>query len=173
MSRIHPPGAREVLAGAALLVAWLALWGEVSVANVLSGLVVVALARLPGIAGPADRGAIRIVPLLRFAWVVLVDLVVSTVAVAWEILTPTDSTEEAIVAVTLPSGARRHLLLLIVAITVTPGTAVVDADADRGVLYLHLLHCDRREALTTHVEQLAELACAALPSPAPAQEVVS
>lgn len=173
MSPAPRPSSRQLLAGAALLVAWLALWGDVSVANVLSGLVVVALVRLLGVGGSDDRGTIRLVPLLRFGWMVLVDLVVSTVAVAWEILTPTDSTEEAIVAVTLPAGARRHLLLLIVSVTVTPGTAVVDADADRGVLYLHLLHCDRQDALTAHVNRLAELACAALPPPAPSREVLS
>ena len=102
---------------------------------------------------------------MQFAWFVLVDLVVSTGAVAREILTPTDFTEEAIIAVEVPTSARRHLLLLLVAITVTPGTAVVDTDGERGTLYLHLLHCDRRAAVTAHIDRLAALAGAALPPP--------
>ena len=84
-------------------------------------------------------------------------------SVALEVLTPTDRTDEAIVAVPLPTESRRHLLLLIVAVTVTPGTAVIDADPDTGTLYLHLLHSDRRDATVAHVEELAELACKALP----------
>ena len=63
----------------------------------------------------------------------------------------------------MPAGTRAHLLLLIVAVTVTPGTAVVDADPDTGRLYLHLLHLDRAEGTVEHVLELAELACRALP----------
>jgi multicomponent Na+:H+ antiporter subunit E len=69
------------------------------------------------------------------------------------------------VAVDVPTGARRHVLLLVVVITLTPGTAVVDVDPDTGTLYLHLLHCDRREKTTRHISRLAELTCAALPDP--------
>ena len=136
MSRRPVWSARRLLAGGALVLAWCVLWGDVSAANLLSGLLVVLLlGRLQ--VGPAVAGPVRLVPLVQFAWFVLVDLVVSTGAVAREILTPTDSTEEAIIAVVVPASARRHLLLLLIAITVTPGTAVVDTDGRRLVLELH------------------------------------
>ena len=101
----------------------------------------------------------------RFIGLVAVDLVVSTFTVAREILTPTDYTDEAIIAVPVPGETRSHLLMLIVAVTVTPGTAVVDTDPDTGTLYLHLLHADRSEQTTAHVTELAQLACRALPVP--------
>jgi len=147
----------------ALLVgAWCALWGTVSVANVLSGTVVAVAATL--FAGVnRHAGGIRVVPLLQFTWLVAVDLVVSTVQVAWEILTPTDYTDEAVIAVDTSIGARSHLMMLVVAITVTPGTAVVDTDPDTGRLYLHLLHADKAPSIDRHVRRLAELACRALP----------
>jgi multicomponent Na+:H+ antiporter subunit E len=153
---------RRVLTLALLVAAWCALWGAVSVANVLSGTIVAVAATL--FAG-VDRhaGAIRVVPLLQFAWLVAVDLVVSTASVAWEILTPTDYTDEAIVAVDTSIAARSHFLMLVVAITVTPGTAVVDTDPDTGRLYLHLLHADKAPSIERHVRRLAELACRALP----------
>ncbi|NNC79591.1 MAG: Na+/H+ antiporter subunit E [Acidimicrobiales bacterium] len=153
---------RRVLTIGILTLAWCAMWGSVSVANVLSGLVIASLASDRHIGTPA-RGGVRLLPLLRFLALVLIDLVQSTVAVTREVLTPTDWTEEAIVCVSVPADSRRHLLLLIVAVTVTPGTAVVDADPETGDLYLHLLHADRREEIEVHVQQLAELACAALP----------
>ena len=102
-------------------------------------------------------------PLLHFVWLVVVDLVVSTVNVAWEILTPTDYTDEAIIAVDTNIEARSHFLMLVVAITVTPGTAVIDSDADTGRLYLHLLHAEKAPEIELHVRHLAELACRALP----------
>jgi multicomponent Na+:H+ antiporter subunit E len=163
--RLGRPTVRHGLTVAALVFAWCALWGEVSTANLASGVVVAGLVTASGI-GTAGQGGIRLRPLARFVGLVSVDLVASTITVAREVLTRSDRTEEAIIAVRVPTETRAHLLLLIVAITVTPGTAVVDADPDTGTLYLHLLHLDRRAQLEGHVEQLARLGCAALPTPA-------
>lgn len=155
---------RRLVTVAGLVFAWCALWGEPSLANIASGVVVATLVsgRRSGASG---RGRIRVRPLLRFGALVVVDLVMATAGVAKEILTPADSTEEAIVAVSVPTDSRAHLLPLIVAITVTPGTAVVDVDADTGTLYLHLLHAERRSAIEEHVRELADLASRAFPAP--------
>ena len=155
---------RQLIAYGLLLAAWCVLWGRVSVANVVSGLAVVAAVAAAHLGTGERSDRIRIVPLLRFAWLVAVDLVVSTVNVARGVLTPTDYTSEAIIAVPVPTETRSHLLLLVIAVTLTPGTAVVDADPDSGTLYLHLLHHERRAAVTAHVEELAALACRGLPS---------
>jgi len=154
---------RRLATLALLVIAWCALWGSVSVANVLSGtLIAVAATMFSGV----DRtsGGLRIVPLLHFVWLVAVDLVVSTASVAWEILTPTDYTDEAIIAVDTGIASRSHFLMLVVAITVTPGTAVIDSDSDTGRLYLHLLHAEKAPEIEQHVRHLAELACRALPA---------
>ena len=153
---------RRLATLALLVIAWCALWGSVSAANVLSGTVIAVAATL---FSGVDRttGGLRIVPLLYFVWLVAVDLDVSTASVAWEVLTPTDYTDEAIIAVDIDIGSRSHFLMLVVAITVTPGTAVIDSDADTGRLYLHLLHAEKAPAIEQHVRRLAELACRALP----------
>ncbi len=153
---------RRALTVAALVFVWCALWGEASAANVASGLLVAVAIVASGV-GTGSPGSLRIGPLLRFAGLVAIDLASSTVSVAREVLTPTDRTNEAIIAVDLPSATRMHLLLMIVAVTVTPGTAVVDADADTGTLYLHLLHAERTGPTRAHVRRLADLACRALP----------
>jgi multicomponent Na+:H+ antiporter subunit E len=155
-------GVRRLLVVGLLTLAWCALWGRISIANVLSGLVLAVTITAVGVATDYT-GGVRFVPLLRFAAMAGIDLVRSTVNVAIEILTPTDYTEESIIAVELPREARHHLLLLIVAVTVTPGTAVVDADPDTGTLYLHLLHHERRDETASHVRELADLACQAFP----------
>lgn len=152
---------RRALTITGLTVAWCGLWGDASLANAASGLVVATVITVA--VGTPDRGRIRPGPLMRFSALVAVDLLTSTVSVAREILTPADGTDEAIIAVRVPIVTRSQLLLLVVAVTVTPGTAVVDADTDTGILYLHVLHAERRDAITGHVHQLAELACEALP----------
>ncbi len=158
---------RRLITLGGLTAAWCALWGSPSWANVLSGLVVAAIAMLFGSAA-SFGGGVRIVPLMHLIWLVVVDMIGSTVTVVREVLTPTDYTDEAIIALELPPGGEGHLLLLFVAITVTPGTAVIAAESDSSVLYLHVLHADRRDAVEAHVRQLADVASRALP-----QEVAS
>lgn len=161
---------RRLVTMASLVFAWCALWGEVSVANLASGVLLAAAVSFPSIATPGV-GRVRLWPLLQFGALVAKDLVVSTAQLAWDIVTPTDHSDEAIIAVAVPSEARAHLLLLVTAITVTPGTAVVDADPDTGTLYLHLLYSSQSDEVTAHVNQLAELASRALP--VTAREVAS
>lgn len=151
---------RPVLLAVGLASVWCALWAEWSLANLAAGLLIgsaVAWWFRP------EPGRIRVVPLVRLLGLVLFDLLASTIAVAREILTPTDRTRESVIEVRVPRESRSHVLVLVVAITLTPGTAVVDADPDTGTLYLHLLHDDRRGAVERHAQQLARLACQALP----------
>ncbi|MFT5269349.1 MAG: multicomponent Na+:H+ antiporter subunit E [Acidimicrobiales bacterium] len=156
--------ARGVAMITMLTAVWCALWQTISFANVAGGMVLSTLVLTTGLGTPTT-GAIRVDPMVRLLWVVFVDLVTSTIDVAKEILTPTDNTDEAIIAVEIPREGRHHLLLLIIAVTLTPGTAVVDADPDTGTLYLHLLHSERSDDVVEHVQQLTALACQALPVP--------
>ena len=161
MSALLRPRRLVILAGLTLV--WCGLWGEVTFANAIAGLAVAVAVTALGVGTPGE-GGIRLLPLVRLTWLVVLDLAKSAVTVAVEIVTPTDYTEESIVAVDVAPASRDHLLLLIVAITLTPGTAVVDADPDTATLYLHLLHDDRRAETIAHVERLAQLACDALPT---------
>lgn len=145
-----------------LTAAWCGLWQRISVANIAAGAILAIIILASGVGTPTV-GSVRFRPLIHLLWIVLVDLVTSTIDVAKEILTPTDYTDEAIVAIEIPTEGRHHFLLLIIAVTLTPGTAVVDADPDTGTLYLHLLHANRRDAVGEHVRELTALACEALP----------
>ncbi len=168
MTRISTKGlgVKAVLSALMLTAAWCGLWGTVSFANVASGLVLAILIIGAGL-GTAEVGGLRIKPLAHFGWVVFVDLISSTLSVAGEILTPTDYTSEAIVAVRLDPEAKPHMMLLSIAINLTPGTAVVEVDRDATTLYVHLLHVKRRAETEAHIELLARLATDALPLPTP------
>lgn len=155
------PPRRIVMIGA-LTAAWCVLWGGLSAANLLSGALSALVVTATGLGG-ALPGGIRPVPLARLTWVVFVDLVRSTIEVAFEILTLKDDTSESVVAVSVPPEARRHMLFYTAAITLTPGTVVVDTDVDTGTLYIHLLHDTDVAATFAHVARLAELACLAFP----------
>jgi multicomponent Na+:H+ antiporter subunit E len=154
---------RRVVVVVALSATWCILWRDVSVANILAG-AAIGIATMAAGVGTGNRGGIRPVPLLRFFWLVLVDLTKSTVSVGLDTITPHDRTEESIIAVDLPPGGRHHHLLLIVSITLTPGTAIVDADPDTGVVYIHVLYGHWRDDTAAHVRKLAQVAAEALPA---------
>ncbi len=154
---------RRLLIVVGLTVMWCALWQTFSFANVAGGLLL-SLAITALDLGPRAIGSIRLVPLMKLLWIVFVDLVRSTISVAVEVLTPTDHTDEAIIAIPLPDYAKDHFLVLTLAITLTPGTAVVDANPATSTIFVHLLHASDRASTIAHAERLAALAEEALPA---------
>lgn len=153
---------RRTISALTLTAAWCFLWGNVSFANVASGLFISAFVTSPTIHTPG-RGTIRLGPLVQLGALIFKDLVLSTVEVARETITPTDHTNESIIRVELQPSSSNHFLLIASAITLTPGTAVIDTDADTGEVYIHLLHHRNRDATIDHVHRLADLAARALP----------
>ncbi|MEM7273190.1 MAG: Na+/H+ antiporter subunit E [Actinomycetota bacterium] len=156
------PTIRRLMMILALTVTWVGLWRVVSVANVASGVIVATAIVATGVGTPG-LGGVRPGALAKLGWTVFMDLVRSTAAVTREVLTPTDYTNEGIIAVEVPKGGRRHQLLLTIAITITPGTAVVDVDPQTGTLYLHLLYVEDRAKTEEHARNLVRLAFEALP----------
>ncbi len=153
---------RRIIMAGALAVSWCIWWGAFSAANILAGVLCGLVVTAPGL-GRALTGGVRLVPLLRLLWLIMIDLAKSTVRVSHEVLTPGNHTSESIVAVTVPLAARRHMLLYTAAITLTPGTVVVDTDMEAGTLYVHILHDDDAPANDAHVQAMADLAVAAFP----------
>jgi multicomponent Na+:H+ antiporter subunit E len=142
-----------------IVIVWCALWGDVSFANVLSGaLIGVVVLGL----GPMVNGRVHVVPLAKLVWLMLVDLVVSTVVVAREVVWPSGSTE-GFVLVELPPEAEPHLFMLTVLVTLTPGTAVARVDREAITLEIYTFDLADSEAIEHHTHRLADYAIAGLP----------
>lgn len=154
----------RVVAVPSVVFMWCALWRDVSVANVASGLLV-ALVIVLGRPPVAPRRRIRPVAALGFVALVAWDLIRSTATVVAEILTPTDRTSERLLPVHLAAEHAHVQHLVLVAVTLTPGTAVVESDTTSRMLLLHLLHGTRAPATAAHVSRLARRAAAAFPAP--------
>lgn len=156
-----------MVAMAWLVFAWLALWRDLSVANVASGIVLsAALLRLFPL--PPSRRPLRVRygPLVRFLAVFAWSVVKANVIVAWEVLTPRNRINEGIVAV--PLTTRNPVVITVIshAIILAPGTMVVDIDRDpETVLFVHVLHLRSADAVRDEVQQLERLAVAALGGP--------
>lgn len=123
-----------------LVIVWVLLWGDLSFANVLSGLAVAALVSLVFPLPPiAFAGRLR--P-LRLAWLVLhfcYDLVVASFGVAARALNPRHTPVNSVITVRLRSRSDLYLTLTGELLTLVPGSVVLEADRDTRTLHLHVL----------------------------------
>lgn len=144
-----------------LTLVWILLWGTFSWANLLGGLVVAVLVLavfpLPAV---TSGGSLRPVALVRVVLDVARNLVVSSLQVAWQSVRPGPPIRSSIVAAHLSEDAEGAELLvatLIECLSLVPGSVVVEASADEGILYAHVLGADDQAAIDRFRAQVARL----------------
>jgi multicomponent Na+:H+ antiporter subunit E len=129
-----------IVRSAALLLIWLALWGEVSIANLTSGVVVVALLNWLFVEDLASTYRVRILPAVRLLGFVGWSLVASSARVVAAVLLPTPQrTVTSVQQVQLESGSTFIGSIVANAITLTPGTMSLELDRDSLTLSVHVL----------------------------------
>lgn len=140
-----------------LLVLWLLLFNTLTLAHVLFGLLLGILVPLftsrfwPG--SPRVRRPLR---LARYALLVLGDILVANVQVAWLILGPSARLRPAFVQYPLELREDFSITLLASTISLTPGTVSADVSADRRTLLIHALDVDDEAALIAQIKQRYE-----------------
>ena len=127
---------RRVVRAVLLIAVWVALWGEVSVGNVVSGVLVVAGTDLLFPGGPQvvtadEEGTFRPLPAARFAAVFAWALVTATWQVAVAVARPRLRLAEGIVAVPLVSRSPVIATFVANAISLTPGTLTIEVSDPR------------------------------------------
>lgn len=149
MSRVAPESARpprpsrlravQPAAVAWLTVVWVGLWGDLSVANVVSG---AALGVLVSVVFPLPP--VRVSLRVRPAWAVwllvrfIADVVVASAHVSWVILTRRNL-RNAVIEVNLTSTSDFVLTLVAEMTSLVPGSVVVEARRSSHTLFLHVL----------------------------------
>ncbi|WSG04039.1 Na+/H+ antiporter subunit E [Micromonospora sp. NBC_01740] len=136
----------RIVAVTGLTGVWVLLWGTLSWANLISGLVlsVVLLAVFP-LPPVTFAGRIRPVPLARF-WVrFLRDLVVASAQIAWLAVRIGKPPLSAIIAVPLRVNTDLNLTLTAEALSLVPGSLIIEADRTTGTLYVHVIGVRSRE----------------------------
>jgi multicomponent Na+:H+ antiporter subunit E len=155
---LHPrrrPGAGlQSLAMIWLTAVWVALWGDLSAANVLAGFVIafvsVRLLPMPAI---DFHGRVRPLGLIRLILHFVVDLVTASAQVAWLALTGRPP-RSSVVRVRLRSHSDLYLTLTAQLCSLVPGSVVVEALRTDGVLYVHLLDVASGDLVSAHAHVL-------------------
>jgi len=161
----------KVLRVVVLVIVWVALWGEISVANVVFGLVVavVVTVAFPALDGDNGNGIKPVAALIFFARFAVM-LCPSTWSVVVEVLRPKLALEQAIVAVPLHTDDPVIVTMVANGITLTPGTLTVDVGPDPApgegrVLFVHALTLGDIDDLIAGALELEALATNAFPPP--------
>ena len=146
MSRMKGSIWRQVPLLVWLVVLWLFLWDQVSVLSIVTGLVLALLVTrvfyLPPVELP-DR--VNPLGVLLFIVRFIVDLVRASFQVAWMAIDPRRVPTSSIIAVQLSTKSDLSLTLTALAVSLVPGSLIVEADRQDDILYLHALGTETPE----------------------------
>ena len=141
-----------------LTIMWVLLWGDLTPANVLTGVVVAVGLVLVFPPAPSNDDPLVVRPVAAASFLVwfLWQLVITNVAVAREVLLPRSRSDirPAVVAVRLRTRSGRLATIIANAITLTPGTLTIDARGRPALLYVHVLSFTDEASAVADVEDL-------------------
>jgi multicomponent Na+:H+ antiporter subunit E len=155
-----------------LLALWLLAWGEISVANVISGIALIVVLMLAFPSGPRRPARVRVRPiaLARLIGYVFVQLAVSNVLVAREIVSRRSRVRTGVVGYRVQQPSDLTLTLMSNILALSPGTMPVDVTHDPPMLYVHFLLLSDVEDARRTIGRLETLVVAAVGVPAATTE---
>lgn len=137
-----------------LAVAWAALNGTISVSSLLVGFVAgyCVLLVLQPLFGDSRycRKLYDGVLLVAFFFY---ELLISSVRVAWDVLTPLQRSKPALIAVPLNTCSDAELTVLANLVSLTPGSLSVDISDDQEFLLVHAMFVDDSDAFKEEIKQ--------------------
>ena len=152
-----------LLASILLALAWAALHGEFTLANLAVGYavgyVILLLLERGGVlsSGLASRSAHAV----ALAGFFVRELIRANFKVAADVVSPEGSMRPAVVAVPLDITSDAEILLLSMLINITPGSVTIDLSDDRRTLFVHVMHMitpeDARDEIKNGFERRVRL----------------
>lgn len=137
-----------------LAVSWAALTGQFTLPGLGIGFVVgfLALWVIQPLFGETGNYFTRV-----WRWVKLVvlfhyELFVSSVSVAWDVLTPRHRARPGIITMPLKAKGEAEVLLVTNLISLTPGTLSLDVTEDCNTLVIHAMFADDRDKIVRDIE---------------------
>lgn len=89
----------------------------------------------------------KIALFVRFIIFYIKEVIVSNLRVAYDVLTPQDHSQPAIIALRLDSKNDWQTFFIANLISMTPGTLSMDVSSDRKTLYIHAMFAEKPEQL--------------------------
>jgi multicomponent Na+:H+ antiporter subunit E len=140
-----------------LAIVWCLLSGAFTIWNLVAGVVIGALITR-AVARPPGRSPFRhnALTMLRFGAYFAAILTKSNLQIAWEVITPGMSQRPRIIRYPVGHLTSAQKTTLANAITLTPGTLVLDISPDGRFLYIHCMYAQDRERAVASIDELAD-----------------
>lgn len=141
-----------------LTVVWVALWGQISVANVLAGFVVglVIMVALPLPKIPV-RGRLRLLPLIQVVALSVYYALESSLQVAWFALRPGPPPVSGVLKVRFAFRSDLVLVLCTNLLNLIPGTMVLEIDRQQCVVYVHVVDISSEKAVDSFYRTIRQV----------------
>lgn len=123
-----------------MTIVWVLLWGDLTIANVLTGVLVsFVLLRVMPMPRVGFEGRISLIGILSLLLRLIADIVAASAQVAYQALRFGRQPRGAVIRVKLASSSDLVLTLTAELTVIVPGSIVVEAHRLTGMLYVHLL----------------------------------
>jgi multicomponent Na+:H+ antiporter subunit E len=124
-----------------LVILWLLLWDQVTVLTLVTGIVLALAVTRVFYLPPAElSGRVNLWYLIVFFVRLTIDIVIASIQVAWLAFRPGPNPESAVIGIDLHSRSDLIMTWTAEAISVVPGSVVVEADRENHRLYLHAIN---------------------------------
>jgi multicomponent Na+:H+ antiporter subunit E len=140
---------RTFVANLFLAAAWGLFFGGITWTTMISGFVVgfAILWLIQPLAAVRSPYFLRVWYWLKLAVLFIYELVVSSLEVVWDIVTPAHRARPAILEMPLDVKTETGILLVTNLISLTPGTLSIDVSEDRKSLQIHAMFAEDPEAV--------------------------
>ena len=123
-----------------MTIVWVLLWGDLTIANVLTGVVVsFVLLRVMPMPRVGFEGKVSLIGSVVLLVRLIVDITLASAQVAYQALRLRRQPHGAVIRVKLASSSDLVLTLTAELTVIVPGSIVVEAHRITGMLYVHLL----------------------------------
>lgn len=136
-----------------LALIWAAMTGAISMSNLVIGSIIgyLVLLILRPILGPSAY-FYKLPQTLRFIVYFFKEMLVSSLRVGYDVITPTHYNKPGIVAIPLDAKTDIEITLLANLISLTPGTLSLDLSPDRSILYIHAMFAADPDRLRSDIK---------------------
>jgi len=136
-----------------LAITWTLLTGQFTLGNMIAGLIVGYFVLRIVLRGEGQSSYFNKISLVvRFIFFYLWNLILASLKVAYDVITPRHHMRSGVIAVPLDAKTDVEITVLANLITITPGTLSLDVSTDRKVLYIHAMYIDDKEELIRNIK---------------------
>ena len=139
-----------------MALAWTALQGEFSLANLIMGYVLGYLILLSLVKGgvlPSSAYVGKVYRALGLGGFFLWELVRANLRLAIDVATPNYQMKPGIVAIPLDATRDGEILLLAMLINLTPGSVALDVSDDKSVMYVHVMYMESPDEARAEIKE--------------------